>query len=427
MDGDVGPRGEAAVLVGVAVDRVVEEVGADAAVVQQGVALAGGAVAGDARPLALGRDQEVQQLALGLGDPLAEAGVGLGRLQAGGQLPLQQGPDPLADRRPVGALVPAPDPQRAAVAGQLVDVEQGDPVPGEDPLGGPEREVGEVLVVDGVELVAVHQPGQVGELDRDHPAGGEQQLDAGHEVVQVGHLGEHVVGRDQVGPAALGGQLAGQLDAEEPGQGGHAPLLGGRGHVHRRLDAQHRHPHGHEVLQQVAVVAGQLHDQAARAEPEPVGGDLGVALGVPDPGVGVGGEVGVLGEDRLGGDVALQLDQPAALADVGPQRVERLHLVALARGQEALAQRRHAEVADHPGDRGGAESAGVAPQFGSHAYSAALRLRSAAPRSVTSPLGDGWWSGRLGTGPAEGRGLSGTGRGWVNSGSSGSASGAVSR
>ena len=27
-----------------------------------------------------------------------------------------------------------------------------------------------MLVVDGVELVAVHQPGQVGELDGHHPA-----------------------------------------------------------------------------------------------------------------------------------------------------------------------------------------------------------------------------------------------------------------
>src|SRR4029450_10663391 len=123
-------------------------------------------------------------------------------------------------------------------------------------------EVGEVLVVDGVELVALHQPGQVGELDGHHPARLEQAGDPGHEAVEVRRLGQDVVGHHQVGPAALGDQLAGQLLAEEPGQGGDAPFDGGLGHVDGRLDAQHRHPAGHEVLQQVAVVAGQLDNQA---------------------------------------------------------------------------------------------------------------------------------------------------------------------
>ena len=50
------------VLVRVAVDRVVEEVRADAAVVQQRVALPGRAVAGDRLAGALGVDQELEQL-----------------------------------------------------------------------------------------------------------------------------------------------------------------------------------------------------------------------------------------------------------------------------------------------------------------------------------------------------------------------------
>ena len=41
MDGDVHARREAAVLVGIAIDREVQEIGADAAVVEQRVALAG--------------------------------------------------------------------------------------------------------------------------------------------------------------------------------------------------------------------------------------------------------------------------------------------------------------------------------------------------------------------------------------------------
>ena len=65
MDGDVHARREAAVLVGIAIDREVQEVGADAAVVEQRVALARGAVSADALALVLGRDEERQQLALG--------------------------------------------------------------------------------------------------------------------------------------------------------------------------------------------------------------------------------------------------------------------------------------------------------------------------------------------------------------------------
>ena len=246
---------------------------------------------------------------------------------------------------------------------QLLDVEQGEPMPGEDTPGRPEREVGEVLVVDGVELVALHQPDQVGELDGHHPARLEQAGDPGHEAVEVRHLGQDVVGHHQVGLAPFAGQPAGQLLAEELGQGGDPSFGGHLGHVAGRLDPEHRDPPGDEVLQQVAVVAGQLDDQALGAQPEPLGGQVGVVAGVAHPGVGVGREVGVLGEDRLRGHVPLQLHQPALLADVGPQRVERLHLVELVGGEEALAQRRRPEVADDPGHRRRAEAARVADRW----------------------------------------------------------------
>ena len=72
------PGQELALLVRVAVDRVVEEVGADAAVVEQRVALARRAVAATLA-VVLGLDQELEQLALGLLDLLVEAAVALER------------------------------------------------------------------------------------------------------------------------------------------------------------------------------------------------------------------------------------------------------------------------------------------------------------------------------------------------------------
>ena len=54
---------------------------------------------------------------------------------------------------------------------QLVDVEDPQAVGGEDPLGRHQREVGEVLVIDGVELVLFDELLQVGELDGDDALG----------------------------------------------------------------------------------------------------------------------------------------------------------------------------------------------------------------------------------------------------------------
>ena len=238
------------------------------------------------------------------------------------------------------------DAQRAAVGGDLLDIEQLEAVVAEDRLGGVEREVAEVLVVDGVELVLVDQPHDVGELHRQHTGRGERDLHAGDEVVEVRHLSEDVVAEEEVGVAALGGQLVRQLDAEEAHHGRHALLLGGRGHVGRRFDAEDRDAGLDEPLEEVAVVARQLDHVARRAVAEPVDHLVGVRAGVLHPAVGERREVGVLGEDVLGADVLLQLHEPAAAADVHVERVEGLHRVGLVRPQVALTEGRHAEVDD---------------------------------------------------------------------------------
>ena len=95
LDRDVHAGREAAVLVGIAVDREVEEVGADAAVVEQRVALARRAVAADASCPAPWRDQERQQVALGAAHLLGEARIGLDLEEAALDLVLEQ----LADAR----------------------------------------------------------------------------------------------------------------------------------------------------------------------------------------------------------------------------------------------------------------------------------------------------------------------------------------
>ena len=93
----------------------------------------------------------------------------------------------------------------------------------------------------------------------------------------------------------------GELDAEELDERRHAALLRRDRDVRRRVDPEHRHALRQEVLEQVAVVRGELDDEALGAEAEPVGDHVRVGARVLDPGVGVGREVGVLGKISSGG------------------------------------------------------------------------------------------------------------------------------
>ena len=65
-----------------------------------------------------------------------------------------------------------------------------------------------MLVVDRVELAVVDQVADIGRLDHRHAVVLEQRRDAGDEAVGVRHVRQDVVGVDDVGPAALGDQLA---------------------------------------------------------------------------------------------------------------------------------------------------------------------------------------------------------------------------
>ena len=212
---------------------------------------------------ALQPDQELEDAALGLLDLGGErsgsdrSSVRPKRLLSGEQL-ADRGARPASCRRPRGGRRRAVSrrgsgsPRRRTARGRGAGRSS----------GGVEREVAEVLVVDGVELVLVDQPHDVGELHRQHAARREDDLHAGDEVVEIRHLREHVVAEEQVGRAAVRRELLGQLDSEEAHQGGHALRFGGRGDVGRRLDAERRDAGLDEPLQEIAVVARQLDDQA---------------------------------------------------------------------------------------------------------------------------------------------------------------------
>ncbi len=123
------------------------------------------------------------------------------------------------------------------------------------------------------------------------------------------------------------------------------------------LDAERRDPPLHDVLQQVAVVARELHHETAFVKPESLHRHLDVVAGVRDPRIGVRGEIRVLAEDRVSSNELLELHEQAALADLRVQRIKRLHRRDAIRRHVALAQRRHAEIDERVLKRRAAEAA----------------------------------------------------------------------
>jgi hypothetical protein len=127
-------------------------------------------------------------------------------------------------------------------------------------------------------------------------------------------VGEDVVAGHQVGPPVPGGDLPARLGPEELHFRRDAAGPGGLGHVRGGLDALHRYPAGLEMLQQVAVVARHLGDQAVRREAEAADHRVGVSLCVRYPGVRIRREVGIVGKDMFARYICGDLDKKAVRA-----------------------------------------------------------------------------------------------------------------
>ena len=251
------------VLVHVAVDDEVDELGPDAGVVEERAALGGGAVGRDALPLALQPVEQRGQLRTNRLHPVAERCV----VRQVGEALLALG----LEERPRGILLVRgtadPPAQGAAVqAREVLDRVEVQPVAAHQGVDRRAREVAEVLVVDRVELAVVDQVADVGVLDRGDAVVREQDRDALHEAVESRHVRHHVVGDDHVGARAGVDEPPRQVGAEELAQGRHAGGLRRVRLLGRRVDAEHRHALLDEVAQQVAVVAGELDDEAVAPE-----------------------------------------------------------------------------------------------------------------------------------------------------------------
>src|SRR6266853_1938221 len=262
---------------------VIEEIGTDAAVVEQGVALARRTVARDVLSLALDADQAFKQFALGLFDLLAKGRIVLDSVESSLHLARAEVHDPRPDRLGGVVSMTTIDAQRTPVRRKLLHVEQRYSVGGEHLLYGDKREVREVLVVNGVKLVLRHQPHEMRKLHSDHTVWREHDLHAADEVVQVGHVGEHVVTEQQVCVPVFTQDLARRLYPEELHTGRNALLGRHFGYIGRWLYPEHRNALFDEVLQEITVVACQLHHLLGLVQPETLGDQVDVTLRMRHP------------------------------------------------------------------------------------------------------------------------------------------------
>ena len=232
---------------------------------------------------------------------------------------------------------------------EVFDVVQEQAVAAHERVDRGAREVAEVLVIDRVELAVFDEVANVGVLDRDDPVVGDKGPHARDEAVEVGHVGHDVVRDDHVGPEPFRPEPLGQLDAEELAQRRDPLRLRGVGLIGRGVDAEHADPALGEVPEQVAVVAGDLHDEAVRTQPARLDEAERVRPRVVEQSGGERREVQVvLDEELLRWHLLEDLHERAARTERDVQRESRLRVVQTVLAHERIGQGRRAERKERP-------------------------------------------------------------------------------
>src|SRR4029077_95588 len=80
---------------------------------------------------------------------------------------------------------------------------------------GGQGQIGEVFVIDRIELVLRDQPQEMWKLEGGDARGLEQQGAASDEIIDVRNMRQNIVGRREIGLFAQGRKLTGQTDAIE--------------------------------------------------------------------------------------------------------------------------------------------------------------------------------------------------------------------
>jgi hypothetical protein len=207
-------------------------------------------------------------------------------------------------------------------------------------VDGGQREVAQMLVVNGVELASIDQVFDIRNLDDGDPR---IFQDGGHPAdhpVQVGHMSEHVVCVEDVGLLPSIAQAVAKLRTEEFTKRWNSGFLRRPRDIARRLDAEHRDSLASIELEQVSIVTGDLDDEAAGAQRALRNHLLDQCLRMANHRVRVRGEVEVFAEEFRRRHGFCDLDQCAVVAEREIERIPGLRQYQLLLREQRVRQRR---------------------------------------------------------------------------------------
>ena len=180
---------------------------------------------------------------------------------------------------------------------QTLDVDHGQTVAGAQAMDRGQREVAQVLVIDGVELSMVDEVPHVGHLDNRDAVRRQQRREAPGETRQVRHVGEDVVGVDHVGAIPARRQRARARLPEKVDDRRNPPLFGDLRNVGGRFDTEHSDARATIELQEVTVVTGDLRHERITGQLTIANDTLDKRLGMPEHRVAERRKVRVVGKE----------------------------------------------------------------------------------------------------------------------------------
>ena len=154
---DPHTRQKLALLIRTAIHDVIDKVRSNATVVEKRIAFGGGAVGGDFLAVLLRVNQKFQELALGFLDLLGKTRIGFELIEARRLFAGTEFGDARADWFGRIFGMARENAKRAAVSWKFLNVEQRQTVRRKNLLHDKERNVGKMFVVNGVELIFLHQ------------------------------------------------------------------------------------------------------------------------------------------------------------------------------------------------------------------------------------------------------------------------------
>ena len=211
---------------------------------------------------------------------------------------------------------------------QFLHIEEDQPVLPKNPFHGEKRKIREMLMIDRIELILFHQSGQMGKLHGDQAVGLQRRFQPADKIVQVGVMGQNIVSDDQIGLLPFIPHLQGIGMVKKCDFRGDVLFPGRMRGIRRRLDPEHGNVVLFEILQKIAVVAGNLYDKLILIQPKAFDHHIDIALTMLEPTVGKGGKIGISGMKNVPRLFKLlQLHQQAVFTNIHIQRVIRLHLL----------------------------------------------------------------------------------------------------